>query len=1541
MDWSKNRLKGITSETVSNRELNIVVLINGTFYTSTNNNNNNFNIGKAYTLTSLYNGIDYRNSTTYINYSSSFTIDYDRQIDFIRTSSGVTYEADAGTSNATKYLSGGSCNLRIGRGVESTSNNYTTFSQIFGAKSDKTNSYRLVVESGKYNNIQAIIPSGSSTIVTNATLILGSDLDRVKNENSKLKVNNRISSSTSSSTISSNDTSKPVSTIIVKSGNFGFDGFDYYRSRNNNEYIYAGIYVGGHGSEGNYLNDRILMVEGGEICNIVGGLSLRSYLTTKTIIYVKNGDVRNIVGGAGRTTTRGDRIIQVTGGTIEHTINGGSNGYVSTDGSENGELIGSTLIYVGGNSTVGKYNSDIANLYGIESGTVCGAGNGNASTSNAGKVYTAHIIIDGNATINGNVYGGGNYGYIQKGTYKPETPGKDDEVKIEPISFSDLVSGNQYMIVNGNSNRAMRYYESNYWWETTAYFLFDTTIPSNPSENYFVTIEKGEGNYFYIKYNDKYLMSPDGTGTGFSFVNTNNDIKTRFSYNATSKNVTNFEGKPIGLSSNYRMSILRSGSGIPFEFYEVKVIEPDLPIDPKEFEVDCIDILGGTIKNNVYGGANRNRIVGNVDINMSGGTVEGTIYGGSNTTGDIQGNVDIAIEGGNIGTILSQDAIYGGGYGSSTTIQKNVNIVIQDKSSSINILGNIYGGGCLGDVDGTTNINIEDHYSDSNINTISGMVFGGGRGEKDTRTPPTSTGNITVNVDGGKYEQLDVFGGYNINGEIGTTNSKATIAVNIGENYETTVNDVYGGGYSANVEENTTSIIVRMKNAIVNNAYNGGNNAGITKTKDIGIYSIGATINNLFGGSNNSGTLPITNVYVSDNSKIGNVFGGGNKAEILGQTNVNVTNSQVLESLYGGGNQAAISEFAYVDIQKSIIGKVYGGGNAGQVKGKDSVGNSTDVNIEDNCDIGTVYGGGCSAAISASSKVVINNSTVGNVFGGGQGNEATVNGNTSVDIARVSQGTRPDDQMIVKENVYGGGDLGKVEGLTNVTITNTNVGQNIYGGGNEADIEQTTSLTLSKITAQNAYGGGMIGKVNRTAVITILDNSIISNNVFGGGSRGVVKGNTTVNLNNSTVQNDLFGGGEFASVDSGATVNVTNSNAKNVYGGGDNGVTGANATVAITSSNIEKSVFGGGNGTPAVVKKKTYVSIKGNTTIGENVFGSGNNAATATKEGNRNKNLATKRNEKADSVVDIASGTIGENVYGGANTSVVYGDTVINIGTEAIKSYYASLQTPINISMARGKINIGGTVYGGGEQMDPTKEYNYNTVSVEGYIKINIDGTGYDVGTNTINIKGSIFGSGHASRAGLPTEYLKDDIQEDEELTEGYITINGDVNIKNYGSVQKPKSMISIQRCQNVVLDKAALWISGATDSTNTHATTYFSFNYIDELKLKNDSSLYLRATSNLLKSFTSAVDVNGKEEKAEVKVINEVTGANGKTYDAVGNYVYGGLTGYTKEYVLKNGQIFKSDKVGNPTEFVTDIVNAKTKSVEKMLIIEFTCIQD
>lgn len=240
-------------------------------------------------------------------------------------------------------------------------------------------------------------------------------------------------------------------------------------------------------------------------------------------------------------------------------------------------------------------------------------------------------------------------------------------------------------------------------------------------------------------------------------------------------------------------------------------------------------------------------------------------------------------------------------------------------------------------------------------------------------------------------------------------------------------------------------------------------------------------------------------------------------------------------------------------------------------------------------------------------------------------------------------------------------------------------------------------------------------------------------------------------------------------------------------------------------------------------------------------------------------------------------------MYGGANTSVLYGETVVNIG--------------LIPDMILDNILIKGTVFGGGEaNASGDENYDYSFISVTRGITINIDGnTG-----KTLDILGSIFGSGNASS------------------TTGY----SNIYVKKYGSKSQPKRNISVQRADLVTLDNAFIELVGATDRTNEYSTTLFTFSRIKELKLKNNSSIYLETGANLLEKIYSIIDISGTEVKGTV-TIDE----NGEVTKNVDNRVYikegKNLNIATNESVTSYGDVsgmfffgmYSKDRLGNVDE--------------------------
>ena len=1177
----------------------------------------------ALTVTSLYNHEDYRNNATITlptNNNGDWTAYADFQMNHVNISTtGYTslitvqynsrtrkYEVQSDTVSTTSpWFIGNANNVRLGRGIQSvnTDPDATTFGSIIGnnrsddvgSNRNDANAYKLIVESGKYSTILGCHAYGQnySDYYGTMYLTLGNDIDRVGNINTNLYVYYRILSSSNYGILGKLNYDEKSMLIDVKSGSIGTDYFDTYINSTTYDYAdncaYAGIYVGGatvnQSSSTTDYSDRYCIVEGGKIANLIGGLRLdTSRAQLKTRLYVKGGEIYNIVGGAGRSTTYGDRIIQVTGGTIDYSVTGGSNGFYASGTGQIGEISnGQTLVYVGGNATIGTATTVSGDpLYGVKAGCVLGAGNGNEDYKNngTGQVDNSHIIIDASAHILSNVYGGGNYGIV------------------------------------GDSGA------------TTA--------------------------------------------------------------------------------------------------------------------ISKIDILGGTIDQNVYGGANENNIYGSTTINVKGGQVKGAVYGGSNTSGTISTTTTINVSGGTLGqsSTTSNAVLFGGGYGSGTTVSQNTTVNILDTDGNVQIYGNSYGGSAQGTITGNTVVFIQDLPNTTNTISITGNVFAGGQGT--SSQPATINGNSTISVDGSNLPDASIFGGNDING---VTNGNIT--VNIGQTYTTKIGKttateicgVYGGGNQDATGTEADSVkVYLLSHADVEYAFNGGKAANFTTSgvqdQNRGIYLQGGHAKNIFGGSDTSGDVNASHVYIQSGTA-DNVYGGNNKGGTTTTSTVNVTGGTVT-NVYGGGYQASTTT-SNVNLTGGTVTNGFGGGNAASV---------TTANI-------------------------------------------VLNGNN----ARAA---------------------------------------NIYGGSNSAGTVTAANVTITSGTVTNVYGGNNAGG---NTVNTIVRVNSPATNVFGGGNQAQTSGNTTVYLT-STVDN--------------------------IYGGGNEAITSGNTYVKLTNATVNTNAYGGGNGSAAVVAGNSTIIVEGTTSIGGDLFGGGNAAANGTEN-----------DDDSEVTVLITGGTITGDVYGAANTSVVYGDTYVKIGSAAVNDN----------TLTKKSITISGTVFGGGKSNDAgSANYDFTFESVTNDVVIDINAYGYDNGTDTFNISGSVFGSGNAAK----------------------ISGDGYVNISNYGTTSNIKENISIQRATRVVIDNSNIYLSGTTDRTNEIATAVYTFNRINDLVIKNNTTLYLQSGVNITSKLES---LTASDTKAQVTI----TEANGITGSNVDNRIY---LSQGRNIILKteegtNGEVYGMTYVG------------------------------
>ncbi|MBQ6539094.1 MAG: hypothetical protein IJL76_02325 [Bacilli bacterium] len=820
-----------------------------------------------------------------------------------------------------------------------------------------------------------------------------------------------------------------------------------------------------------------------------------------------------------------------------------------------------------------------------------------------------------------------------------------------------------------------------------------------------------------------------------------------------------------------------------------------------------IILKSGDVKGSVYGGGNNNgagdsSVVSNINITMDGDcTVSDSIYGGSNAKGTIYGNVNINLVNGTV-----TKSVYGGGEGgrvtsgtgrtNGTAVTRNVTVNVGDatnttSATSLKIGENVYGGSAFGTVNGNYNSNSTSNYTTTvNVNkgTVTGSVFGGAKGGTyNNRTfTPNVWGDVTVNINGGNITA--VYGG---NDQMGSPAKGDVVYLKGG-----TIGNVYGGG---NNTGQTTTNVYLQGSTVTSNIYGGSNNSGNVTTTHVTATS--GSVANIYGGNNLGGTVTTTNVDFNGATISGDIYGGGNQASCT-TTNVTITSGTV-NDVYGGGYAAGVTSGTNVTVLSGTADQVFGGSNSNGTVNQTRVVIGVNTGTNGNININEVYGGNNVDGSVGDSYVFTYAGDVGSVFGGGNKIGVT---NTNV---KILGGNITD--------VYGGANE-----QGNVTNSDVQVGNNsntvnvgsVYGGNNEGGITSNPKVTIDKATVNAVYGGGNQANTGTTTVIVKHGSEI--GVLYGGGNQAQVNGNTSVDIDDSTITG-------------------------NVYGGGNQGVVTGNTVLRITNGEINGSAYAGGNGSTAVVKGNSSIYIDGDSVIGTDqeigkpatgsVFGSGNAAATGE---------VSPATSKAN--VYITGGTIYGNVYGGANTSVVYGNTNVYLGTEAM---------PSGVTLTEADLHIYGTVFAGGEANASGSDiYDFSFVSVTDDAQIIIDGKDYGTHSHDFIVNGSFFGSGNNS-------VIAD-------------TATSTIYIRNLGTRDHINESVSIQRANKVVIDNSCLELSGAIDSTNEYQTYKYSISRVPDFTIKNGTMLLLRENANLLETFKSMVGEDGQEVKADVDIDDE-----------------------------------------------------------------------
>ena len=586
--------------------------------------------------------------------------------------------------------------------------------------------------------------------------------------------------------------------------------------------------------------------------------------------------------------------------------------------------------------------------------------------------------------------------------------------------------------------------------------------------------------------------------------------------------------------------------------------------DPKHWTLlataksTTVNINGGIIKRSVYGGGEMGTVTTDAIVNVSGGTIGtsgkggaefGNIYGGGKgyvdpdgsnyvTAGIIKGNTKVTVENGTNTTPTIYHNIYGGGaYGSVGTFTYDANNVITGYTSGgkaeIYVTGGTIGtdgkengmifGSSRGDVGAPNSIHdklawvYDTHVAigDTTSTTITtatplikGSVYGGGENGHNYH-------NAYVRINGGT---IGIASGAPITDNNGTPDDTADDITYSGAEYPYRGN-VYGSGcgtdkyYSTGTElhdgngdtYNSKAGIVQgnaivhiSAGNIVRNVYGAGamGSVGTMTTDDD---------NNLVISSGGKTTIAISGGTVGvDGTDNGNVFGAARGDEATKQTDVALVKT----------TDVTISGGATV-----VWGNVYGGGQIG------CVGTFTE-----RADDGKYIWTSDAQNLNGLTKVFITGGeTKGHVFGAGKGSAVTF----KCEKAMVKKTQVSVSNGKVDKNVYGGGEIGRVEEDTDVKIgvgdgtCNPTILGSVYGAGAglethgySALVRHNTTVTVDggATIGQSVYGGGEIASVGRYG----LDEHKMPEILLDGGYCYVkVQGSATIGSN--TVQGNVFG----------------------------------------------------------------------------------------------------------------------------------------------------------------------------------------------------------------------------------------------------------------------------------------------------------------------------------------------------------------------------------------------------------------------------------
>ena len=759
-----------------------------------------------------------------------------------------------------------------------------------------------------------------------------------------------------------------------------------------------------------------------------------------------------------------------------------------------------------------------------------------------------------------------------------------------------------------------------------------------------------------------------------------------------------------------------------------------------------VNITGGHILNNVYGGCEMADILGAVTVTMTGGTV-----------GVPRTKEEIA-------ALPTFGNIYGAGMGDKRIF---FNTSTNVASSAVNVsngrvFGSVYGGGEDGHVLGNATTTISQpsgmttKIGCDGTSGFDGNVFGGGQGSSTALTAGVVGGNVALDIQGGDMSG-SVYGGGRI-ASVGTHFSMVKIEDpnNSGSmipnpDYGVVTDDDNHGNITINLKGGNIAqdVFGGCMGTTLNDQLGESRSVVIHLNKDVDDDAKGCVVEGSIFGCNNVNSSPRRTVKVHIHktqnklaTRITNPTDGEKTAKVAGRYDV--------KAVYGGGNLAAYIPTLLPDDevakQQLAVAEV----------------------IIDGCDltsIQTVYGGGNAASTPATSVTVNGTYEIEELFGGGNGKDALPNGdaNPGANVGYKDYHlVENDPAFATKEARVNGDAFAPYRYGTGEATVNIKGGKihRVFGGSNTKGNVRKTALTLLEelqeggtpvcpFSVDEAYGGGKSAPMDAEAKLHMACIPGLKE-AYGGAEAADIAGDVTLNITNGTF-NRVFGGNNISGTIRGAIkVNIEETGCKPIiigelYGGGNQAgysvygydsdgtiiESGSTPLYADPEVNVKSftsigDIYGGGYGETAVMVGNPKVTINESVgtpdtypTTGDDYNEKGFKGKTITiDEGQENEHQVSLPSHEKDKIGAI------NNVFGGGNAAKVIGNTNVYIGTEDKVVF----NTPTKKTVTTGEgenatvteedtteadrthsvvgADIRGNVYGGGNAADVTGRTN-------------------------------------------------------------------------------------------------------------------------------------------------------------------------------------------------------------------------------------------